>query len=97
MKNLHESSFFEKNIVLEIDEHLRGPGVRPAGREDEGPTGVELFHRVVLDARVAILGIERGIPRQAELANEVWNDAEEARFIVESPVQGSKMVRKGSY
>jgi hypothetical protein len=31
------------------------------------------------------------------LADEVWNDAEEARFIVESPVQGRKRVRKVSY
>mmetsp|Transcript_5938 Transcript_5938/g.20220 ORF Transcript_5938/g.20220 Transcript_5938/m.20220 type:complete len:232 (-) Transcript_5938:52-747(-) len=76
-----EAHAVEVEVVLEVDEHLRGAAVLAARGKGDGAPLVALGHRVVLDLVVAPLSGGLRLAGDAPLDHEVGDDAEEAGTI----------------
>ena len=74
-----------------LDEHLARARVRARGGEDHRAARVAKWRLdgIVLDPRVAILCVERGVTREPKLADEVRHNTEEARVVVEPLIDQS--------
>jgi hypothetical protein len=78
-----EAGFVEEGVVLEIDEDLRGAGVRAGGGEDDGALFVGLSDGIVFEFGLFPDGADGGIRADAELRDEIGDGAEDDGVVVE--------------
>ena len=84
--NRSEALLVKEKIVLEVDKHLRRARIRPRGGKDNRAARVKLLDGIVSNTRVAIFCIQSWVAGEAKLADEVGDDAEKARVVVEALV-----------